>query len=130
MSSRLLIANVAGVKVYPRQNQNIRPCAVTACISNVTSQADFSWTLLFGPWCHMDDACTYCMGSDVSILFGYNFTPATLTQSMLVGKNPLQQNKSTSNGHKQGRQADKAGGLVNRCAHYNCQYFCSGHFQN
>ncbi len=33
---------VAGVKVYPRQNQNIRPHAVTACISKVMSRADFS----------------------------------------------------------------------------------------
>jgi len=63
----LFCCKVAGVKVYPRQNQNIRPHAVTACISNVMSRADFSWTLFFGLWCHMDDACTYCMGSDVSI---------------------------------------------------------------
>ncbi len=67
MVAQILYGKVAGVKVYPRQNQIIRPHAVTTCISNVTSQADFSWKLFFSPWCHMDDACTYCMGSDVSI---------------------------------------------------------------
>jgi hypothetical protein len=74
-------SKVAGVKIYPRQNQNIGPHAVTACISNVTSwpifpehyflARDVTWMM------HALTAWVLMFQSRL----GSTFTPATLIAS-------------------------------------------------
>ncbi len=78
------LSKVSVIKVYPRQNQNNRVHAVTACIGLWHHEAMHAahacislWGACIGLWCHRPMHSVTAWDLKFQVCLGYTFTPAT-----------------------------------------------------